>query len=132
MIRFGAGGHARGATVSIRNRIMYRVGQTIDQSRLIADYGTSGEAHHVASGKAISMRNLLQTMLDEAGLDRSIVRKNVKDIGGRRQDVPVIFAYATKVRDFSSGEALESARRGRGLPIRDGSVLRGTTSSAGT
>jgi nucleoside-diphosphate-sugar epimerase len=79
-----------------------RVDQAIDQLSMIAAHGKSGEVYHVASGKPISMRALLHTMLSDAGLDPSIVRENAAEVGRRRHDVPLIYADMTKTRNLES------------------------------
>lgn len=76
----------------------------VAQVRAIAAHGESGGAYHVASGTAVSMRELLDRMLDAAGVPREAVREAVPGAGGRGgYDVPVI--YADMRRTFALMEA---------------------------
>ncbi len=47
----------------------------VDQLALIAAKGARGEVYHVASGRAIVMRDLLARLLREAGIDPAVVRE---------------------------------------------------------
>jgi len=63
----------------------------------IASTGAAGEAYNVASGHPTRMRDLLGTMLRDAGLDWSVVvtgMATTKPAG--HHDVPVIYADMTK------------------------------------
>ena len=61
----------------------------------IALKGLPGEIYNVGSGKAISMRELLQLMLDTAGLDASIVDEVPHDAAHR--EVSEIYADISKI-----------------------------------
>jgi len=58
----------------------------------IAERGKTGHIYHVASGKRISMRELLGTYLQRNGLDFSCVLENVGLSNHKGYDVPVIVA----------------------------------------
>ena len=45
--------------------------------QLIAKKGISGQVYNVGSGKSLQMRSLLNTILDDAGLDKSIIKENI-------------------------------------------------------
>ena len=73
--------------------------EAIGQIADIAARGQRGGIYHVASGRAISMRELLHRMLDEAGVPREAIREGVPHPGGRTgYDVPVIYADMTRTR----------------------------------
>lgn len=70
--------------------------EAIRQVDLIADKGRSGEVYHVGSGRPLKMRDLLEVLLRDAGLDWSIVRSK-EECGARTgYDVPLIYADMTK------------------------------------
>ena len=62
----------------------------------IAERGQSGAVYHVGSGDGISMRALLQTYLDLAGLDFSVVDEDGGNSNHTGYDVPAIFADMTE------------------------------------
>jgi nucleoside-diphosphate-sugar epimerase len=73
--------------------------EAIEQITDIAARGTPAGIYHVASGRAISMRELLHRMLDEVGVPHAAVREGVPHAGGRTgYDVPVIYADMTRTR----------------------------------
>lgn len=74
------------------------VDQAIEQLNMIAAKGISGEVYHIASGQPIRMRQLLHTLMKEAGIDTSYIRENVKTSVKPGYDAPVIFADITKTR----------------------------------
>jgi GDP-4-dehydro-6-deoxy-D-mannose reductase len=61
----------------------------------IATKGKAGEVYNVGSGKAISMRELLDIMLKTAGLDIDIVDERADDIS--KKEVSTIYADISKV-----------------------------------
>jgi len=63
-------------------------------------YGTSGEIYNVASGKATLTKDLLKTILDEEGLDLSIIDSNSRPI--QANDSSVIFADISKLQRLYS------------------------------
>lgn len=76
----------------------------VRQLQVIADKGCPGQVYHVASGRPVTMRALLQNLLGAAGIDPAVVREN-SDAGGRRgYDVPVIYADMTKTRGLAGSE----------------------------
>jgi GDP-4-dehydro-6-deoxy-D-mannose reductase len=73
--------------------------EAVSQIRAIAARGVAGGVYHVASGKAVSMRDLLYRMLDAANIPREAVREATPGAGGRSgYDVPVIFADMRRTR----------------------------------
>ncbi|MAY06910.1 MAG: hypothetical protein CMO72_07125 [Verrucomicrobiales bacterium] len=66
----------------------------------IMKYGTSGEIYNVASGKATLTKDLLKTILDEEGLDLSIIDSNSRPI--QANDSSVIFADISKLQRLYS------------------------------
>lgn len=58
----------------------------------ITEVGRKGEVYHVASGKPISMRELLSRYLSMNGLDFGIVDENINLSNRSGYDVPAIFA----------------------------------------
>lgn len=66
--------------------------EAIRQVNLIAERGRPGEVYHVGSGQPLRMRDLLDQMLSEAGLDWSAVRTRKGDGSRIGYDVPAIFA----------------------------------------
>jgi GDP-4-dehydro-6-deoxy-D-mannose reductase len=70
----------------------------VDQLTLIAGKGARGEVYHVASGRAIVMRDLLARLLREAGIDPAVVREAPQRPTRMGTDVPSIYADITKTR----------------------------------
>jgi GDP-4-dehydro-6-deoxy-D-mannose reductase len=76
------------------------------QLRAIAARGLRGGVYHVASGTAISMRELLHRMLDAAGVPRDAVIEAAPNAGGRAgYDVPLIFADMRRTRALAGAAA---------------------------
>jgi len=71
----------------------------------IAERGKSGHIYHVASGKQISMRELLGTYLQRNGLDFSCVLENVGLSNHKGYDVPVIVANMSQSLALLSGKS---------------------------
>jgi nucleoside-diphosphate-sugar epimerase len=72
------------------------INDAITQLLAIADFGEAGEIYHVASGRPVTMRELLARELAAHGLDESIVVESV-DLSNRRgYDVPSIYADISK------------------------------------
>lgn len=67
----------------------------------IAQFGAKGQIYHVASGQPIQMRQLLDTMLKDNGLDWSVVREQAAVTSPGLYDVPVIFADVSKTQSLS-------------------------------
>ncbi len=71
----------------------------VAQIRAIASRGVSGDVYHVASGEAVSMREMLYRMLNAASVPREAVREGVAGAGGRTgYDAPVIYADLSRTR----------------------------------
>ncbi|EGV20013.1 NAD-dependent epimerase/dehydratase family protein [Thiocapsa marina] len=70
--------------------------QAFEQLSAIADRGLAGEIYHVASGVPTSMRDLLDRMLREAGLDWGAVESSASHAPRAGCDVPVIYADVRK------------------------------------
>lgn len=76
------------------------VERAIEQLNMIAMRGKSGEVYHVASGKPVIMRQLLQDLLANAGISQSVVKENVGAVGRMGYDVPIVFADMTKTNNL--------------------------------
>lgn len=72
--------------------------QALDQLLLIADKGVRGEVYHVASGRPITMRELLARLLREASIDPGVVREAPDRPTRMGTDVPTIYADLSKTR----------------------------------
>lgn len=68
----------------------------VTQILAVADFGVSGEVYQVASGKPISMRELLDRELARHGLDLSVVVEGPALTNRHGYDVPAIYADMTK------------------------------------
>jgi GDP-4-dehydro-6-deoxy-D-mannose reductase len=77
--------------------------EAVNQLRLIAASGRSGQVYHVANGRPVRMRELLARMLGEAGLDMSVVDDHSSHVG-RSHDVPVIYANIEKTRSLRADD----------------------------
>jgi GDP-4-dehydro-6-deoxy-D-mannose reductase len=62
----------------------------------VAEFGEAGTVYHVASGRPITMRELLLCELAAYGLDESMVVEGAAFTNRRGYDVPVIFADMAK------------------------------------
>lgn len=69
---------------------------------IIATKGKIGEAYNVGSGSAISMKQLLNNLLDQAGLDESVVDKKTNNKNTPHSEVSVIYANMTKFTELSA------------------------------
>ncbi|WP_338111073.1 NAD-dependent epimerase/dehydratase family protein [Rhizobium cauense] len=79
-----------GPLASVRDYISLE--EAGEQLMAIINAGKSGSIYNVASGKPISMRELLQGMLRERGLAMDIVVEGVRPYGRSGFDIPVIYA----------------------------------------
>lgn len=70
--------------------------EAADQILAIAAHAESGSVHHVASGIAVEMRDLLARYLRLHGLDTSIVREAAELSARAGYDAPAIYADVTK------------------------------------
>jgi GDP-4-dehydro-6-deoxy-D-mannose reductase len=70
----------------------------VEQLSLIAGKGARGEVYHVASGRAIVMRDLLARLLRDAGIDSGAVREAPQRPTRLGTDVPTIYADISKTR----------------------------------
>ncbi|MCK4706697.1 MAG: NAD-dependent epimerase/dehydratase family protein [Gammaproteobacteria bacterium] len=68
----------------------------------IAIKGKAGEAYNVGSGTAISMKDLLNNLLHQAGLDESVIDKNTNHKNTPHSEVSVIYANISKVTKLMS------------------------------
>lgn len=64
----------------------------VTQLLVITDYGEAGKVYHVASGRPVTMRQLLIRELAVHGLNKSIVVEGVGFTNRRGYDVPSIYA----------------------------------------
>jgi GDP-4-dehydro-6-deoxy-D-mannose reductase len=93
-----------GALDAVRDYI--EVDTAAHQVFAIATAGQSGEVYHVASGQAVSMRELLHRYLERYGLAISLVEEN-QDFSTRTgYDVPVIYADMSKTNRLLERENL--------------------------
>jgi GDP-4-dehydro-6-deoxy-D-mannose reductase len=75
--------------------------EAVAQVRAIAARGERGGIYHVASGKAVSMRELLHDMLDAAKIPHGAVQESTGAAGGRTgYDVPLICADMRRTREL--------------------------------
>jgi nucleoside-diphosphate-sugar epimerase len=72
--------------------------EAVDQLLLIADKGAPGEVYHVASGRPVTMRDLLARLLREASIGPDVVREAPEQPTRMGTDVPVIYADTSKTR----------------------------------
>jgi GDP-4-dehydro-6-deoxy-D-mannose reductase len=80
--------------------------EAVAQLRAIAARGARGGIYHVASGTAISMRQLLGRMLQEHGVPWDAVRESTPNAGERTgYDVPMIYADLTRTRALMEAAA---------------------------
>lgn len=68
----------------------------------IARKGVAGQIYNVGSGAAIRMRDLLQQMLQQAGLDASVVEENSHGKNTPHSEVSVIYANINKIIRLTS------------------------------
>lgn len=68
----------------------------VSQILTIAEFGEAGKVYHVASGRPVTMRELLVGELAAHGLDESIVIEGAVLTNRRGYDVPVIYADITR------------------------------------
>lgn len=68
----------------------------------IATKGKTGETYNVGSGTAICMRDLLNNLLHQAGLDESVIDKNARNKNTLHSEVSVIYANITKVTKLTA------------------------------
>lgn len=78
------------------------VDDAADQLLMIAEHGQSGSIYHVASGKAVIMRDILIRKLKENKLDISIVRESAELSNRSGYDVPIIYADITKTQQLKN------------------------------
>lgn len=72
----------------------------------IARGGLCGEVYHVASGKPVTMRELLQQQLARAGLSTELITEADGFSNHKGYNVPVIYADMTKTRGLPGIESL--------------------------
>lgn len=70
----------------------------VDQLLLIAGRGVRGEVYHVASGRPITMRDLLARLLREASIPADAVREAPDRPTRMGTDVPIVYADTSKTR----------------------------------
>ena len=79
--------------------------------RLVAERGAAGEAYNLGSGRPTRMRELLERMLSDAGIDPTAVREQRTVPGAaQRVDVPCIYADIRKLRALEAGNGQASGR----------------------
>jgi len=76
------------------------VDEAADQILTIAEHGEPGQVYNVASGSAVLMRDLMIRILEQNGLDVSIVRESAELTNRTGYDVPIIYADITKTRQL--------------------------------
>lgn len=80
------------------------IGEAIEAYVRILEHGRSGEVYNVGSGTPVKMSNLLQQLLQPAGLSMSDVEV-VPDGEGTKAGVPDSFADIQKLRQLPASEA---------------------------
>lgn len=78
------------------------VDDAADQILAIAAHGESGRVYHVASGKPVTMRDILIRYLANHKLDASIVRESAALTNRIGYDVPAIYADVTNTMQLMS------------------------------
>ncbi len=73
--------------------------EAIQYYRRVMEKGKAGEVYNVGSGRATSLRNILQGMLKRDGLGMEMVREGTHEIPGKIV-VPKIFADITKIQSL--------------------------------
>ncbi len=74
--------------------------EAVGQMMVILRHGIAGETYHVASGRPITMRSMLEEELAINGLDFSVVREANQFSDRRGYDVPVIYADMSKTHQL--------------------------------
>lgn len=72
------------------------IDDAVSQLLTVADFGEAGKVYHVASGRPVTMRELLIRELVAHGLDESIVIEGTALTNRRGYDVPAIYADMTR------------------------------------
>ncbi|MDM0033305.1 GDP-mannose 4,6-dehydratase [Variovorax sp. J22P271] len=72
--------------------------EAIEQLLVIANRGVKGSVYHVASGRPISMRDLLVRKLEAAGLDAAVIRERAVGVARLGYDVPLVYADIARTR----------------------------------
>jgi nucleoside-diphosphate-sugar epimerase len=89
---------------SLDNRRDYVKFETaFEQIMTISRAGLRGEIYHVGSGRSVSMRELLASKLEKAGLDFDVVRDDPRFSNRKGFDVPEIYADMTKTWALQNG-----------------------------
>jgi GDP-D-mannose dehydratase len=70
------------------------------QLMAIAERGAPGQVYHVASGRPVTMRELLNRYLLRNNLDAAIVQESAALTNRAGYDVPVIYADMTKTTEL--------------------------------
>lgn len=76
------------------------IDDAVTQLLAIAEYGTAGRVYHVASGKPVTMRELLVRELAAHGLHESIVVEGAGLTNRRGYDVPAIYADIARTTEL--------------------------------
>jgi nucleoside-diphosphate-sugar epimerase len=105
--RYLEGGSGSIEVGSLENSRDYVVAEeAVSQVRAIAARGSAGGVYHVASGKAFTMREILNRMLDDAGVPREAIREVSPAATGRSgYDVPLVCADITRTRALMKDHA---------------------------
>ena len=82
--------------------------QAIAQLEAIRELAQAGEIYHVASGSAISMRELLEQELEAVGLSFEQVRSAPELSNRSGVDVPIIYADISKIQRLRGIHAAQS------------------------
>ncbi|NIF76623.1 NAD(P)-dependent oxidoreductase [Paraburkholderia sp. Cy-641] len=73
-----------------------KLDEAAEQIAAVLACGRAGEVYHIASGKPVTMRALLERNLDEHGIDVGMVREASNLSNKVGYDVPAIYADVTK------------------------------------
>jgi len=74
--------------------------EAAEQLVSIAAHGQSGHVYHVASGRPVTMREVLRTMLAAKGLERTAVRESMALSNRAGFDVPAIYADISSTKQL--------------------------------
>lgn len=74
----------------------------VTQLLLIASKGRAGEVYHIASGRAVQVRDLLMRMLSEAGIKPEVVREDEERSAAMGAEIPVIYADLSKTKALAN------------------------------
>jgi GDP-4-dehydro-6-deoxy-D-mannose reductase len=72
------------------------------QIEAVALHGKAGNIYHIASGRPVTVRDVLRQHLVSHGLDMTCVEEGAEHSNHAGYDVPVVFADISKTRQLLS------------------------------